>query len=143
MASLARLADSLFETGGSLSYALVGGYDSRQRPQLRLEVRGTLHLQCQRCLGLLEFPLRIDSTLLVLRADEQDSAAADDPLAPDAIDASPELDVASLIEDEILLSLPFAPKHAEGICRSKDDGTRPEARRASDFAAKLAAWKKV
>jgi uncharacterized protein len=35
------------------------------------------------------------------------------------IEASPELDVAGLIEDEVLLSLPLSPRHAEGACESR------------------------
>jgi len=33
------------------------------------------------------------------------------------IEASAELDVATLVEDEIILSLPFAPRHEEESCR--------------------------
>lgn len=142
VASLTRLADSLHDTGGSLSYSLAGSFDSGQ-PRLELEVDGRLHLVCQRCLGLLDYPLRIANRLLLLRAGEADDAAPDDPFAPDVIDASPELDVLRLIEDEILLSMPFAPRHAQGACRREDVGTQPEAGPASAIAAKLAAWKKV
>ncbi|MDH5536129.1 MAG: DUF177 domain-containing protein, partial [Betaproteobacteria bacterium] len=67
LANLERLADTLHDTGGGLMFTLKGGYDGRHRPRLMLQVSGTLRLQCQRCLGLLEFPLQIDSTLLLLR----------------------------------------------------------------------------
>jgi uncharacterized metal-binding protein YceD (DUF177 family) len=41
------------------------------------------------------------------------------PDAPDCIEASAELNVGELIEDEVLLSLPPYPRHAEGTCVSK------------------------
>jgi uncharacterized protein len=43
----------------------------------------------------------------------------EDPEAPDTLDASPELDVNALVEDEVLLSLPLAPRHPEGACESR------------------------
>jgi len=143
LANLERLADTLHDTGGGLMFTLKGGYDGRHRPRLMLQVSGTLRLQCQRCLGLLEFPLQIDSTLLLLREGDAAEGAVDDPLAPDAIEASPELDIDSLIEDEILLGLPLAPKHAEGACEKQAALTPPEAANASAFAEKLEAWKRL
>ena len=39
------------------------------------------------------------------------------------IEASRELDVESLVEDEILLGLPYSPRHAENECPA---GAQPE-----------------
>ena len=141
VATLTRLADVLFDTAGSVDYELRGARDARNRPQLGLTVSGELHLQCQRCLGLLEYGLDVANTLLLVppgaEADDED---IDDPEAPDMIEASPELDVASLIEDEVLLSLPLAPRHPDGTCQSRlrggQEGTGP-----SNPFAQLAALK--
>jgi uncharacterized protein len=143
LAKLERLVDSLHDTKGGISYSLTGGYDGRQRPRLMLQVAGTLRLKCQRCLGLLELPLQIASTLLLVPTGDTVAAEVDDPLAPDAIEASPELDVDHLIEDEILLGLPLAPRHAESACENRVASTRPVAANASAFAEKLEAWKKL
>jgi uncharacterized protein len=118
VATLKRLEDVLSDSEGTLDFVLHGSRDDRNRPQLHVEVTGRLHLQCQRCLGLLEYDAAVDNTLLVLpRGVEPEDI--DDPEGPDAIEASPELDVAGLIEDEVLLSLPLAPRHAEGSCQSR------------------------
>ena len=118
VAALKRLEDVLSDSEGTLEFVLHGSRDDRNRPQLHVEVTGRLHLQCQRCLGLLEYDVAVDNTLLVLpRGVEPEDI--DDPEAPDAIEASPELDVPGLIEDEVLLSLPLAPRHAEGSCQSR------------------------
>lgn len=142
VASFERLADVLHDAQGSIDYTVRGGYDERGRPRLKLNASGTLHLQCQRCLAPMEVPLDLANTLLLVAPGEQ-VERVDDPHAPDAIEASHELDVAALLEDEILLSLPFAPRHAEGACAGgAGDEMRSGAPNASELAAQLAAWKK-
>ena len=68
---LTRLQDCLFDAGSAIDYRLRGGRDQQGRPALRLEITGLLHLQCQRCLGLLEYPLRMMNTLLLVRENER------------------------------------------------------------------------
>lgn len=140
--SLARLQDGLFDAMGSIEFVVRGGRDGKRRPILVLQVGGSLHLQCQRCLGLLDYPLRLSNLLRLVRQGENVGAEADDPDAADCIEANPELDVAVLIEDEILLSLPFAPRHTEDGCRSVLSNVQREAARQSAFA-KLAELKKI
>jgi len=112
---LVRLRDSLAETAGAVEFMVKGGHDARRRPTLRLDISGTLRLQCQRCLGTLDYPLWLANTVLLVKAGE---AATGDLAEEDAewIEASNELDVAALVEEEILLSLPYAPRHEVGQC---------------------------
>ena len=136
---LLRLQDSLHDALGQVDVVVQGGKDGQRRPILRLDVTGALHLRCQRCLGQLDYPLRLSNTLLLVSQAEAESEELDE-MEADWIVASPKLDVAALIEDEIILSLPYAPRHAEGRCeqggaRNQDDGA------ALQFA-KLAALKK-
>ena len=140
VARLSRLEDCLSDTSGALTYVVRGGRDEERRPILQLDITGELRLQCQRCLGPLEYPLHVSNTLLLVRPGEDLSVNAEDPEAPDCIEANPALDVAALIEDEILLSLPFAPRHGENVCRSAFGGAVPGAQRPSAFA-KLAELK--
>jgi uncharacterized protein len=140
VARLVRLQDCLFDTDGEVQFEVRGGYDGERRPTLQLEIRSVLHMRCQRCLSALEYPLRLSNVLLLLGEGENLSAEADDPEAADCIDASPEMDVVALIEDEILLGLPFAPRHAEDRCQGVLDGNEREAKKPSAFA-KLAVLK--
>jgi uncharacterized protein len=118
VAALKRLDDVLSDSEGTLEYVLTGSKDDRNRARLHVEVTGRLHLQCQRCLGPLEYDVAVDNTLLLFpRGVEPEDI--DDPEAPDAIEASPELEIGGLIEDEVLLSLPLAPRHPEGSCESR------------------------
>lgn len=131
---LKRLEDILFDTQGRLEYALRGGRDARTRPQIEVEVEGLLHLQCQRCLDVLEYAAEVKNTLLVVPAGAPADDELDDPEGPDVIESQPELDVAGLIEDEVLLSLPLAPRHPEGACRSRLETNDDAVQKRSPFA---------
>ncbi len=104
---LPRLAESQCVIE-AVRFALSGAIDPEGRPMLRVSVRGGVHLVCQRCLGPIEIPLQIDSELLLVRS-ERETAEADDDL--DRIVGDKAMDVAALIEDEILLVLPMVPRH--------------------------------
>ena len=130
---LLRLRDSLAEAPGEVEFMVRGGHDARRRPILSLDIIGTLRLRCQRCLGALNYPLRLANTLLLV--------GAGDPVDEDAewIEASAKLDVAALVEEEILLSLPYAPRHEEGQCEQGQTAAKDGA--GSPAFAKLAALK--
>jgi uncharacterized protein len=133
--SLARLKESLHDAQGEVRFEVKGAQDARGRPVLKLDVRGLLHLQCQRCLGMLDYPLRVSNTLLLTgpgTAELEEEEA-------ESIEASSELDVGGLVEDEIILSLPYSPRHDEGTCRQAEG--LQAARKASAFE-KLAALKR-
>jgi uncharacterized protein len=141
VSALQRLEDLLYDSAGSLSYDLRGGRDDRNRPLLALKVSGGLHLQCQRCLGLLDYPLEVVNTLLVVPAGAKPEDDLEDPDAPDTIEANEELDVVALVEDEVLLALPLAPRHPEGECASRFATQSREGAESSAFQ-KLAALKR-
>ena len=135
---LTRLKDSLVDTLGAVEFEVEGGHDARGRPILKLAIHGMLHLQCQRCLGALEHPLRVLNTLLLVTAGE--SAAGDlDEEDAEWVEASGNLDVATVVEDEIVLSLPYAPRHEAGSCRQA--GTTAANGAAASAFARLAALK--
>src|SRR5262245_22639905 len=134
--SLQRLHDALYDTQGLVDFVVQGGQDPRHRPTLTLEVSAALHLKCQRCLGRLDQQLRLDSTLLLASA--ADGAAALDEDDDEWIEPSAELDIASLVEDEIILGLPYSPRHPEGQCRPiLDSSSQDEPRSAFDKLATL------
>ena len=141
VSALQRLEDLLHDTSGMLHYELRGRRDERNRPLIGLNVTGGLHLQCQRCLGLLEYPVDFSNTLLVLPQGAEPKGDPEDPDEPDSIEASEELDVVALIEDEVLLSLPLAPRHPEGTCVSRFE-SQPQENAASPAFEKLAALKR-
>lgn len=111
---LPRLSDVVVDTDGSLDFTVAGEVAVKavgEEYSLALSVDGMLKLICQRCLGVLEHPLRIRSRLILVRPGEPwpDEALDDD--TGDAIEAGRELDLQPLLEEEILLALPIAPRH--------------------------------
>ena len=132
--SLPRLAQSGC-SGARVDFSLAGEINDRGMPGLRLAADGTVRLQCQRCLGDVDLPVRVE-TQLELALGEAEILAADDEiertLAGDA------MNVAALVEDEVILALPMAPKHEQ--CRAAAGsvgGAEPSAFQA------LAALKKL
>jgi len=136
---LARLKDSLVDALGMVEFEVTGGHDARRRPILTLAIHGMLRLQCQRCLGALEHPLRVLNTMLLVTAGESAAGGLDEEDA-EWIEASGTLDVATLVEDEIMLSLPYAPRHEEGSCRHV--GTAAADGAAASAFGKLAVLKR-
>lgn len=112
---LGRLVDVLVDDAGALAVEVRGEQDEEGRQFLGLRVRGGLKLRCQRCLEALAFALDIDSRLQLVAPGEAwpDEELADDGV--DAIEASRELAVLPLVEDEVLLALPIVARH--GHCR--------------------------
>jgi uncharacterized protein len=115
VAALERLADELADKDGALAWQVRGERDGEGKSWLWLSVQGSLNLHCQRCLGAVAQPLDIRSRLLLVPPgvawpeDLQDGGLADD--ASDAIEASAELALLPLVEEEVLLALPIAPRH--------------------------------
>jgi uncharacterized protein len=134
---LPRLADMLADPAGGvvfcqrsrqLSWRLSGVLGEQGQARLRLRVTGNVPLVCQRCLGVVEETLAIDSLLELVSAD---SAPTQEELEDDSLDFLPvtgALDVRSLVEDEILLSLPTVPRHVTcdlPVTDGSDDAPHP------------------
>jgi len=124
-----RLRDMLASHAGEVAYAVQGVRDGRGRPSLKVSVKGTLQLRCQRCLEALPFEVR-SAELLVLAASQAEiDADAVDVQAPDRVLAQREMAVSDLIEDELILTVPFAPRHERCAQRAaasaERDTTRP------------------
>jgi uncharacterized protein len=135
VSELSRLSSMLAKSDGSLTY-IVRGYCEGDSNMLGVSIQGMCTLRCQRCLGELEYSVNLDARLRLLPAEKLDESDEDDDL--DAIEAEPRLDVLALIEEELLLELPFAPKHLEGECASTTNGLQ---QKVSPFAV-LAGLKK-
>jgi len=116
---LPRLKDVLARTVGGLAYKLSGSCANDQY-MLMLTLQGECRLSCQRCLGELVYPVNTVSHFRLLPAERLDEVNETDGV--DAIEAVQQLDVLALIEDEVLLGLPFAPRHEEGICSPAING---------------------
>jgi uncharacterized protein len=107
---------------GEIGYVVRGLPDKNGKPMLEVTVDGLCQLRCQRCLSGFAHPLKLVSRLHLAQANELDEHAVDENDETDSIAADKRLDVLNMIEEEILLSLPFAPKHSAGECESVAEG---------------------
>lgn len=116
---LSRIKEALFDesSDAEISYILKGASSSSGKPGLLLKLNGRLDLCCQRCLGVMSFDLKSSSwfelvaneaLLVELSTDEDDEV--------DYLLADQKFDVEALVEEEVLLAIPFAPKHEDADC---------------------------
>jgi len=125
VSSFERLHDLLAEVSGDVSFRLQGYKGERGELMLHLVVGGVIPLACQRCLKAITFELDVDSLLEII---PEGADMSQDELEDDTRDFLPlagELYVAELVEDEILLALPVAPRHEKcGLPGAADAGER-------------------
>jgi uncharacterized protein len=107
MEHLPRLAEMQGATEG-VAFVVRGGMKDDGKPCLWISASGELRLVCQRCLGQLVFPLSIDVEL-ALTEDPREIEQAEDGV--DRVLATRAMNVAQLVEDEVLLALPMVPRH--------------------------------
>jgi DUF177 domain-containing protein len=126
LVEMSRLLEMLKAPHGVLNYTVHGGVNQQGIQFLDIGLVGQCQLICQRCLNGLDYPVRLNSRLMLL--DQSGLDALDDNVVsseeevPDSILADTHLDVLDLLEEEILLSLPIAPKHEAGICAIAENG---------------------
>ena len=121
LSDFARLRDMLASHAGEVQYSIQGVRDERGRPALRIKVWGTLQLRCQRCLEALPFDVSTDETLVLAGTLAEIHAEPADAHAADRVVAGKEMPVRELIEDELILAVPYAPRHENCDARPSQD----------------------
>lgn len=141
LAAFTRLADSLVDTRGSVTWSLQFDTDSLRIPYVEVRIETALPLLCQRSLERFELPVQVVQRLGLLR-DEADEAGLPEGYEPLLVPADGRLEPAALVEDELILAVPVLPvaPHTEAMAH---DWPAPveEAEAVNPFAA-LAALKK-
>jgi uncharacterized protein len=111
ISALSRLADIVADDKGSLNWRVVGERQADGKSYLHLTVVGELQLRCQRCLETMVWHLQTESSLQLVSSgkvlpNEDLSEEFADPIV-----AEKEMALLPLVEDEVLLALPIAPRH--------------------------------
>jgi uncharacterized protein len=142
--ALPAVAEALAEGAAPIAYRIVGTTDGLGRPALAVELDGAVPVRCQRCLQAFGWPVA-QRTLLLIARDERELARLDEDDEHEVVLAAEPLDALALVEEELLLTLPYAPRHPPGTAACdagvpiKAPGSAPVASR-SPFGA-LAALK--
>jgi len=123
IADLTRMLDMLVDSTGHLSYRIEGRMGPRNRPQLLLQLDGTLSVCCQRCLEGIDYPVEVRSMLEIITDEDELTQDEIEDDSKDFVPAQSELDVVALIEDEIILALPSAPRHDSCVLPDTGQGS--------------------
>ena len=131
-----RLAEGTAKDSTAVSWRIAGVADAQGRPALEIELEGGVPLECQRCLQAFTWPLRQRTTLLLARNERELEVLDADDETLEVILADAPQDAQTLIEDEVLLALPFAPRCERPECAGNPlQSVDPDAPRTSAFAA--------
>lgn len=112
LASFGRLVAECRSDDG-IAWSLAGSVDAEGACWLTLAVSADVMMQCQRCLGDVRIDVRSESRFRLVFAGE---AWGDEDLDDDSFEAlelDGPLDLAALVEDEVLLALPAVPLHQQ------------------------------
>ena len=109
--SCERLLD-LLETSSTLPrnirYNLTGSTSTFHLPSLGLTIEATLPVLCQRCLQPMQLDLSLDYAYVIAEV-EPETFEGDEEI--DWLEASREMNVNTLVEDELLMAIPLGPLH--------------------------------
>lgn len=129
-----RLQTMCEDNQAQLDCRVAGLVMSDGKPALHLVINGVLKLVCQRCLQPFDFGLSIDRTFVIT----SDNAAEDDEewADVDEVESDPAMSVYHFIEDELILSVPFAPMHEAEACAGQKQGadTAPQPAKPNPFS---------
>jgi uncharacterized protein len=90
---------------------------------VHLEADVDLPMVCQRCLNPVDVPLEVSRSFRFV-ADEATAAKEDDESEEDILALSRSFDLLELVEDELLMEVPVAPRHdvcPEAVKMSAED----------------------
>ena len=114
LSELPRLALLLTDTAGEARFRLEFGRDEDKRSTVAVTVTATLAIQCQRCLDTMRQDVASSSRLAVVDGPDEAERLPDglEPLLTD----EGRVALRALVEDELILSVPNAPRHTAEDC---------------------------
>ena len=136
-----RVMAFLPQSDGQLSYCLSFSFDDTGRICIQVELKAELQVICQRCLQPMQIDIDRESWLALIkdRSEMETLPARFEPLT--LVDED-DLSILALLEDELLLAIPFAPLHPESECSASEDVKRLQVEGKPNPFASLAQLKK-
>lgn len=114
VAELERLRQALADDSGSGEFRFEFATDEEGRPVMTGEVSATVTVCCQRCLQPMQLVLHSVMTTGIVHTDAQAKALPEE-LAPLLAGVEP-IDLADVLEDELLIELPIVAMHPPDAC---------------------------
>lgn len=106
---LIRLSSFLKDKEGQVAVELNCSLDEENLPYIKGKLDVSLHLECQRCLKAMDYPLHVAVSLSPVFSEKAGGQLPEryEPLVLE----EDKLLLSTLVEDELLLNLPMAPRH--------------------------------
>ncbi|MGE4370081.1 MAG: DUF177 domain-containing protein [Burkholderiaceae bacterium] len=132
------VADLPQQQDSPVQWHLEGWADGQGQLFLQVTVTAQPWVVCQRCMQPMAWPVHSVSRFHLVRSEAELDLEddLDDPDSPEALVGSTRFDVQSLVEDELILAVPYVPRHQE--CPSlppvQEADESPVEKRPSPFA---------
>lgn len=110
---LAKVIDTTNQDQLKIQYNLTGHASKFHLPSMRLIIKSTLPLTCQRCLEVMQFDIALTFDYVISESEPEAFDESDDV---DWVEVSRGMNLNELIEDELLIAIPLAPTH-QHACR--------------------------
>lgn len=131
ISGFSRVLDGLpAQKGQEISWSVKGSTDIAGQRFLSIHLSGFVVLTCQRCLLDFDYHLDTDNMVLVVDNELDLEVDADDPDALERILASTHLNALDVVEDELILSLPYVPFHEQ--CPELPEALKNQVEEAED-----------
>jgi uncharacterized protein len=131
---LERADDLLFDHQASIEWSLKGEQNKRAdggyESYITLGLNGVAKMICLRCLEIVEIPISLERQFRIAKDEAHATKLDAEDEFVDAIVGSVQFEVLDLVEDEIIMALPFSPKH--DFCSAPTFDTGFEAADAAD-----------
>lgn len=126
LSKLERIRELSLDDSGSFSVSLQFAVDEERHRIVKGRVAGSVTLECQRCLQLMQWPVDSNFTLAMVFSD-QAAVALPRAYEPWLLESHEDVSLIDMIEDEVLLSVPVQASHPEGEC-SMPESERPDSK---------------
>ena len=110
-AQLARIEEESIQLAQPIEADVTFRLDSHHRPVAHIALKGVFAMVCQRCLEPMNVPFEASNEILILDTAE---AVANTPAGAEVVVAEDDvLNLLELVVDEVLVHVPFAPRHED------------------------------
>lgn len=112
---LPRIADVVHQGEGSVAIDLAFAFNEKYQVEVVGTIKGETTLICQRC--MLPMPFAIDTEVKVIITTLEQADQVDRQYDPFISDGD-EIDLNALVQEELLLAIPFVSYHNESECQA-------------------------
>jgi uncharacterized protein len=120
LSEVSRLSDLLLPPLEKLPVSVNFYFDSTHAIHIAGKIQGCLYLRCERCLNTMIYPLDITFDLTGVN-DIESANSLPNELEPVIIPEDGQIELQTLLEDEIILNLALVPRHDPSECSVKLD----------------------